>query len=530
MSFLSALKKNALSPPLIIVIINAFLLVFCFISIFPGLWGAWQTPEYSHGPLIPLVAFMIGWNALAQKKPPAAGSMGGGALFLIGALLLWISQLSAFEPLADYGFFLGLVGWFLASFGQRVTRAVAPALVYLLFAVPLPRLIFVGLSAELQLVSSTLGVWILHLLNVSVFQEGNVIDLGAFQLQVLEACNGLRYLFPLMSFGFLVAYLFDDLLWKRIVVFLSTIPISIGMNALRIAVIGLTVDEWGPKMAEGLLHDIEGWVVFSLCLLLLFAEVALLHVVGGKKPGAGRLRYDMIGPPRDSYRLDPTKGFKSSVAFLAIAVSMTLLVHAGVNEHRQEIRPQAPAFSSFPLQIGGWHGTPDTLKPDILKELRLTDYWIADYARPQESPVNLYIAYYDSQRIGTSIHSPSNCLPGNGWQLESSDEIGLTLGGKTVPVIRTLIRKGADTSLIYYWFDERGRALIDQYEAKWYLLLDSIFMHRTDGALIRLVTPLPSGQSPAEGDQRLQSFLDAAYPLVQAYIPGPTLSPSLGSK
>ena len=148
----------------------------------------------------------------------------------------------------------------------------APAFVYLIFAIPLPHLFQADLSQGLQLLSSTIGVWPLDVMGIPVFQEGNVIDLGGYRLQVVEACSGLRYLFPLMSFGYLVAFLLQDRMWKRILIFLSTIPISICLNSLRITIIGITVDLWGPKMAEGFIHAFEGWVIFLICLVLLMLE------------------------------------------------------------------------------------------------------------------------------------------------------------------------------------------------------------------------------------------------------------------
>lgn len=105
---------------------------------------------------------------------------------------------------------------------------------------------------------------------IPVFLEGNIIDLGVYQLQVVEACSGLRYLFPLMSLGFIAAYFYQAAFWKRAIVFLMTIPITILMNSFRIGVIGVMVDNWGISMAEGFLHDFEGWIIFMACAAILF--------------------------------------------------------------------------------------------------------------------------------------------------------------------------------------------------------------------------------------------------------------------
>jgi len=182
-----------------------------FLPYIQSLTAAWNTEEYSHGYFIPVLSALIGWN------------------------LLVVAQFSAFEFLAHYGFVVCLIGLFLSFFGIPYTKTITFPLIYLLFCIPLPRLIQVTLSAKLQLISSTIGVYILQTLGISVFQEGNIIDLGLQKLQVVEACSGLRYLFPFMSLSFLIAFIFEDKMWKRVIIFLSSIPITIFMNSARIA-------------------------------------------------------------------------------------------------------------------------------------------------------------------------------------------------------------------------------------------------------------------------------------------------------
>ncbi|MCB1902774.1 MAG: archaeosortase/exosortase family protein, partial [Gammaproteobacteria bacterium] len=121
------------------------------------------------------------------------------------------------------------------------------------------------------------------LFGISVFLEGNVIDLGEYKLQVVEACSGLRYLFPLVSIAFLAAYMYKVEMWKRVLVFLSSIPITILMNSFRIGVIGYLVENYGTEQAEGFLHDFEGWIIFMACFAILLLEMTLLAKVGKRK-------------------------------------------------------------------------------------------------------------------------------------------------------------------------------------------------------------------------------------------------------
>ncbi len=149
-------------------------------------------------------------------------------------------------------------------------------LVLLVFAIPMPYFVDALLSFRLQLISSELGTLFIRALGIPVFLEGNLIDLGVYKLQVVEACSGLRYLYPLMSLGFLAAYLYQAPFWQRAIVFLSTIPITIVMNSFRIGMVGVLVNYWGPQDADGFLHMFEGWIIFLACSGLLVLEMTLM--------------------------------------------------------------------------------------------------------------------------------------------------------------------------------------------------------------------------------------------------------------
>src|SRR5207245_1672825 len=155
------------------------------------------------------------------------------------------------QTVQHYAFLLVIYGLVLALTGPAIFRRLWMPLLMLVFAIPLPSFFNNSLSLHLQLLSSGLGVWVIRAAGISVLLEGNVIDLGSYQLEVAEACSGLRYLFPLMTLAFIVAYLFRGPMWKRIALFLSSVPITIVMNSLRIGFIGITVERWGSGMAEG---------------------------------------------------------------------------------------------------------------------------------------------------------------------------------------------------------------------------------------------------------------------------------------
>src|SRR5208337_1540206 len=237
----------------------------------------------------------------------------------------------------------------------RAFRLIAVPLLILAFMIPLPQFFLYNLSTDLQLLSSELGVWFMRLFNVSVFVEGNVIDLGGYKLQVAEACDGLRYLFPLMTLGFLMAYFYKGALWKRIFLFLSSIPITIIMNSGRIGTIGVMVEHWGIGMAEGFLHEFQGWMVFMLSAALLLAQVVLLNRVG-RENGTWRqlLGVEFPAPPPPGAALRKRPLPKSFVA--AAAVLIAFVVAAGALPRPAEIIPARASFVEFPMHLGAWVG------------------------------------------------------------------------------------------------------------------------------------------------------------------------------
>ena len=221
------------------------------------------SPEFSHAPLIPLISAFLVWQQKdILERIEFSGSWAGVLLALCGALLAVAGVLASLFPASQYGAVIAVYGVVLAGVGLKVFRRLWAPLFILLLMVPLPDFLLNNLSAEMQLISSAIGVWFMRLFGVSVYLEGNVIDLGGYQLQVAEACDGLRYLFPLMTLGFIVAYFFKAALWKRVLLFLSSIPITILMNSLRVGMIGIMVEHWGIGMAEGFLHEFQGWAVF----------------------------------------------------------------------------------------------------------------------------------------------------------------------------------------------------------------------------------------------------------------------------
>lgn len=486
--------------------------------------------EYSHGFFIPIISIYLIWvkrHELGFVRDFKQSLFGLG-LLLLGLLLGVLGGLATIKTLQQYSFLISLCGIFTAAFGKQGFKSVWVALLFLFFMVPFPSFILNNLSSKLQLISSWLGVEFIRACDIMVFLEGNVIDLGGYKLQVVEACSGLRYLFPLASLSFLCAYLFKGPFWQKLIVFLSSIPLTIFMNSFRIGVIGILVNRWGTEMAEGFLHDFEGWAVFLLCMVLLFIEMWLFSRLNGAKIAFS----DLVQLPDEwfTHQDKPSIEFNlNKSVFAVIALVSTLGFSTQFLRGDEEILPQRKGFINFPEQLGAWSGRRDYIEKRYLDELKLTDYIIMNYQSADgKNAVNFYTAYYASQRNGAAIHSPRSCIPGDGWQITSfgqKDFPDILFENSPLRVNRAVIEKGDYKQLVYYWFPQRGRLITNEYLVKWYLFYDAITLHRTDGALVRLVTALDKGQGIEIADQRMQSFLKDLAQVLPQYLPGTDIVP-----
>jgi exosortase D (VPLPA-CTERM-specific) len=479
-------------------------------------------PEFSHGYLIPLVTLFFLWHRreaiLAERT---GGSWWGVALGLLAIAFFMIGSLSWIVRLVGISFVVMLLAIGYAALGTRSMRRAWLPIIFLLAALPLPGLIFVMLSTQLQLVSSQLGAWMLEAVGVTVFVGGNIIDLGVYKLQVAEACSGLRYLFPLGAFAFLCAWLMRAPLWMRGLLLLSAVPLTVVLNSARIAMTGLFVEYGSIALAEGFMHLFEGWVVFLIALAILFAEMWVLCRLAGSRVGLlDVLDFDRISGPA---AVPPVVAAPARpglpLVVLTGLLALTLAGHTALRDREQYIPPR-PGLTAFPLVVGDWLGQPMLIDAETERVLGATDYLLADFGAGGET-INLWIAYYDTQVDRAAIHSPKECLPGAGWEYV---EIG-AIDAPVDPAVSTpfqlnrgIIANGTQRMLIYYWVEMRGRQLTNDVTLKFYNFYDSIWLGRSDGALIRLLTPLAEGETAAEGDVRMAAFLRQMHPHLTPHI------------
>ncbi|MDB5897345.1 MAG: eight transrane protein EpsH [Ramlibacter sp.] len=478
----------------------------------------YRQEEYSHGFFIPLISAWLLWHrrkALVESR--GAPSRWGVVVIITSGAMLAVGELAALMMLVQLSFIGFLLGAVLCYGGVSLLRLTLLPIGVLLLSIPMPYFVESQLTWRLQLISSKLGVAVLRALDYSVFLEGNVIDLGTYKLQVVEACSGLRYLYPLFSVGFLMAYMYPAAMRWRVLLVLSTIPVTILTNSVRIAIVGVLVERWGNGMAEGFLHYFEGWIIFLFCQIVLMLEIMLIERKTLRRSLIDVQQFPQVAPIAPS-GTGPRDGVGMVVA--AAGLILCAFVAAQVVSGRAEIKPARDSFRLFPGQLEAWRSTESSLPIEVERFLGFDDYLLADYVDSGRNRVNLYAAYYASQRKGVSPHSPQVCIPGGGWIISDIRNANFLLsGGTTLGVVRVLISKGKERALVYYWFDQRGRRISNEYAMKWYLLRDAIFRNRTDGAMVRVVTEIGRNEDARVADERLVGFIRAAAPRLKPHVP-----------
>ncbi|KIC45461.1 VPLPA-CTERM-specific exosortase XrtD [Tateyamaria sp. ANG-S1] len=486
---------------------------------------AWQLPEYSHGPLIPVLSALLFLRQL-KEFPPNYGAVHDRqpGLWLLGLSIVFalLGKLSKIDDIVAYALILWVAAILLISFGWRTGRHFWPPVVHLVYMLPLPGVLYYKLSTWLQMVSSELGVWLLQIIDVPVYLSGNIIDLGVLKLHVAEACSGLRYLFPILSFSYIFAVIYRGPMWHKAVLLLAAAPITVVMNSARIAVGGWIANEWGVEHLEGFTHFFEGWVVFIICIFMLFALAWVMLRFNPDRPSLpDALDLDTSGLGTQAARLTLVQASRPM-----IAAAMLMVAAAAVWQARPAVTsvdvPRDP-FAIFPSTLGDWRSSERiSLEQSVEVVLGADDYHSVTLSSPTaDAPVGLFMAWYDDQSNG-GTHSPEVCLPGAGWEIawlervDIAPELGLT---EPFNLNRAVVQQGQTRMIGYYWFEQQGRHIAWDFAAKFWLFWNGITTGRTDGALVRLLTPINSDETEQEAEARLKSVFLEMQGVLPRFIP-----------
>lgn len=481
-------------------------------------------PTYSHGFIVPLITAYLVYTKLSGNSPAVTdqdrrADLFGFAVLISGCLLLIAGERATITFIVRLSFLVGIAGIVLVLFGRRTMRAMAFPYLFLFFALPLPALVYLPLSFRMQLLSTRLSGWALDMLGIPALREGNIIILPNVSLQVVEACSGVHSIFSLLAVATLAGYLFLRGFAPRLLLALTAVPLAVGLNAMRVTLLGVLSYMASPEAAEGLTHDSVGVALFATgCGAVLAIGAALARLKGRREENAA------VRPLASAFVAQPAFGVRTLCVSCILLLAM--IGFARSNHPGQMASLRAP-WSNFPVDLGEWHGRDLPISRAELDSLGTSSVLLRQYTRNGGGvPVTLYVAFLPAQHEGTTLHSPLHCIPGAGWETGRQEVLPIRTGSDDVSFYanEVVFRKADDRILVLYWYMQQGRVEVSELRGALRTLLDSSAGGRTDGCLIRFSSPVTT--TTAALNEQL-ALLHRALPiLTERFLPEP---PSLMS-
>jgi exosortase D (VPLPA-CTERM-specific) len=492
-------------------LVLAGLYIACFGATFLGMVPKWYTEDYSYAWLLPAVIAYLLWEKRGELAKTALRPWWPAlALLALTMATSLYSLLGSDLSGARISAWLMLVGTVLLCFGPHLTRALALPLVLAGFMIPLPNTVQGPLTSGFKLAASQIAALMMRSAGVSVFVDGNVIDLGTNKLQVVDACSGLRYFFPLIALGLICAHFLQRRRWKQAVLVASTLPISVVSNGARVGLTGILSEYWDPKVAEGFFHGFSGWLLFVVAFAALLAINRLLNLGGAgpeqvaEPPGGGEVS-----------RRFSLAAFGAAAGVLAVVLGFSLSIKA--------LPPlRLPAgIGGFPLAFSGWQGVSQPVEPEIVAKSGAEESFSACYSGGP-APVDLYLGWRGSPFLESEefFHSPTVCLPSGGWTV-LEQRVRAVSGAhprfRDFRVREMVVEKLGRRQLVYFWFQTRDRVAWTITLNRYHLALAALRRQNTYDVFVRLITPLEEGGREA-AEARLDAFVRQLEPVMLDYL------------
>ncbi len=478
----------------------------------------WKNEDYSYGFIIPLASAYLLWEKRKSLgNIPVRSAWGLFPLLVLFVLISLYGILGSSGNVSMPSVPLLIIVFTGFCFGLEAIKRLSLPLGLLFFMVPVPAFIDRTLGMYLKSISSKLGGALIGLFNISVHVSGNIIDLGVTQLQVVDACSGLRYLFPLIALGILYAYFFERLMWRRLLCVLVTIPLGVFANALRIGLTGVLTERFGTKVAEGFFHGFSGWAMFVFALFMLFLISRLLNIFTSNK-AADRKE---TNTPRPSH-LETAAGRKTTGAFFLSAAILSCVAFFSLSTSALPPMTIEGGVQSFPLRIGKWEGKADIIDPVIVQESGAEEAFNGHYVNGSGGEISLYMGYRSSAFLANEnyFHSPTVCMPSAGWveQEVKKRRIRNVPYFNDLDVTQMIMEKGGTRLLVYFWFQTKDKATYDKNINRFHLSLHAIRRDNTHALFIRPITPFQVHESIPDAEMRMDQFVREMMPVLLQFL------------
>ncbi|PXF57350.1 MAG: EpsI family protein [Deltaproteobacteria bacterium] len=475
----------------------------------------WNDPNYSHGFLIPSISAYLIWERREfLHSTRAAPSVWGLPVLFASGILYIVGHITGELLTQRLSFVTMLAGLALTWRGKAQWRVLWAPILYLVFMIPLPYIVYDSIAFPLKLLATEVSITTLQHLGQTIYSEGNLIFLPDTTLEVADACSGIRSLISVLALSIIIAkYTQHD--WpRRFLLVAFSIPVVLFANILRIVGTGLLAVK-DPDLSTGFFHTFSGEIIFLAGILLLFG-IAMLMAKRCRRKVHTDVSECSVEP---IHNIDNGTGAgKWWPKWAAIGILLfTLLANFGATQVRAT--PLIRSLDLLPAHIGEFVLVGDSeMDSSVVENLGVDYYIMRVYRSPSGYDLWLYIGYFEEQKEGAMIHSPKHCYPGSGWSSLSSEIIKIKIpdSNNTIEINEYILAKNDAKELVYYWYQSRGRVVANEYLDRLYMLFDSLIKKRSDGALIRISGPADNVQKARKFQQQ---FINALYPVLWEFLP-----------
>jgi len=493
-------------------IISCFLVLLIYFNVIIGLikdW--WHDPNYSHGFLIPLISAYLIWEKRdIIKNLNFQGHFAGGILLILGGMIFIIGNIAGEQFSKRISLLFILAGLILLYGGKSLWKHTRFPICYLIFMIPLPYILYDSIAFPLKLLATKFSTAILHFLDITMYSEGNLIYLPNTTLEVADACSGIRSLISVLALSVIIAKIVLKHPLKRIILVISSVPVVLLCNMLRIIMTGILAAKY-PELSKGFFHLFSGEVIF----LLGIGIILLLAFFLREKDTQEDNKIERLDSKDLEY--DKTPGTNKDPLIAPILLMAILAVNLFVT--KVEAVPLLRPLENFPQRIDGFQQVSIQQLDDNIKKILGVDHYIwKTYAFKNGYKLMLYVGYFEDQKEGAMIHSPKHCYPGGGWHPLSAKTIKIAIPAiqKDITINEYILTKNNNKKLVYYWYQSRGRTIANEYIDRIYMILDSLLRHRSDGALVRISGP---AENLEEAKRIQKKFIQEVYPILLKYLP-----------
>jgi len=502
-----------------VVAILAGYLVF-YAGVLPELaydWFNYYGP-FSYCAAIPLMSLYIVWRERASLRRISVEPAWTGALVVLAAAIVGLVGKAMGDSFAlRVSMVLAVAGLVLLILGKKFFKALLFPIFFLFLMIPWPYVLVKEVAYHLRIINAVLAEGALRLLGVIVYRDSYFLHLPNITLEVADLCSGISSVFALFALGSYYAYFLPLRNWMRLLVVASAVPFAALINLLRIVLTSLLAYYVGPDALHYVIHELTGIITFfiALALFIALAEAmqrrmpASVRAVSAKRDGAAEAEA-IAAPFRSDGRSWAALLTGCGVLFFAAYLSSRLeAAHA---------MPLSGNLAAVPEQIAGFRsGHSGWSEPyrDPNADQELSRY----YARDDRDPVELYVGYRGYQRDEKRLKSPKLTMLSD-WNFVALENARLALpGGGAIDGMWMLLQKDTRKQVVLYWYQDGAETFAGEVGYRFHQAKKMIVHKRTEGAVVRIATPLSAAENLPQAKERIAAFSLSLYPELVKVLP-----------